>query len=213
MKKKLINSGFASYSMFTEVSYSKDSGECRVEVRLIGAAYFWRYTAGRALVSAINADVLFVPSDGNYTTESLVKTFAIPLNNSKSLVQDGDFFEIRAVVGRTASVTTFTRAFRVGQANTVADTFIEGVTIAAGQLTSGEFNVLRRKSSTKVVAAGAATSNKWAGTSGSAPNAEVTVANMDSAITYLHLTLDQSANTNESVTLKDFHLHLVHAGG
>jgi len=68
-------------------------GGAWVEVRLIGAAYFWRYTAGRALVSAINADVLFVPSDGNYTTESLVKTFAIPLNNSKSLVQDGDFFD------------------------------------------------------------------------------------------------------------------------
>jgi len=91
-------------------------GGAWVEVRKIGSAYFWRYSSGRALLDAINADILFVPSDGNYTTETLVRTFAIPINNSKSLMQDGDFFEIRSVVGRTATATTFTRAFKVGTA-------------------------------------------------------------------------------------------------
>lgn len=188
-------------------------GGAEIEVRLVGLNYLWRYTAGRALLDAINADILFTPSDGNYTTESLVRTFAIPINNLKSIMQIGDFFEIRSVVGRTATATTFTRSFRLGAAGTIGDQLIETVNTSVGQPTSGEFNVLRRKASNKVIVAGAISGNKWAGTSGSAPNPEVTVTDLDSATSYLHLTLDQSANTNESVALKDFHLHLVHAGG
>lgn len=188
-------------------------GGAQVKVRLIGSDYLWRYTAGRVLVDSINADILFTPTGSNYTNETLVRSFAIPINNLKSIMQIGDFFEIRSVVARTASTTTFTRCFRLGTAGTVGDTFIEGVTAVTGQRTSGEFNIIQRNASTKVRAVGAQSANKWAGTSGSAPNAEVTVTDLDSATSYLHLTLYQSANTNESVALKDFHLHLVHAGG
>lgn len=188
-------------------------GGAEIEVRLVGSDYFWRYTAGRALLDSINTDILFTPSDGHYTTESLVRSVAIPINNLKSLMQIGDFAEIVSVVGRTSTATTFTRAFRLGAANTVGDTYVESVTIATGQPTSGERNILRRKASNKVIVAGAQSSNKWAGTSGSARNVEATVTGMDSAVSYLSLTLDQSADTNENLALADFYVHLFHAGG
>jgi hypothetical protein len=188
-------------------------GGAHMIIRKIGSDYLWRYKSGRAVIDSINADILFTPTGANYTNETVVRTFVIPINNLKSIMQIGDFFEIRSVVARTASATTFTRSFRLGTGGTVSDTFIEGVTTATGQLTSGEFNIIRRNASDKVRAAGAQSANKWAGTSGSAPNAEVTVTSLDSATSYLHLTLDQSANTNESVALIDFQLHLVHAGG
>jgi len=169
-----------------------------------------RYVHGMACVAMISADVLHTAA---FNAEKIAKTYAIPRNNLKSIMQDGDQFELTHSIGRpTLTATTVTRVFRFGTGNTVADTPLESnQAIAATKYSSMERNIFQRRSSTTIFSPGPGIANKWQ-ESGTPQITDRTVLDMDAADSYLHLTINQSANTDEAVALKYYRLNLIHSG-
>lgn len=178
--------------------------------RSISGTYYWRYMSGSAILKCLTADVLHTT---DFSVEKIAASLALPINNSKSIMQNFDTLDIRAVIGRTAYVTSVTRNLRFGTASSgIGNTLIEGLNYATSH-TLGEYMTIMRRSSTSLFQMGAASSGKWAGASGSDTYADDTVTNIDSAIMYLDYGIIQSANTNEGVALEALIIQLNHTGG
>lgn len=162
---------------------------------MIARGGYWRYPSGRQLVGSVTDLTI---SSNKSTEQSLIKV-PIPINNSKSLIQNGDGFIIDLHLGKSGTTNKIIRSVRLGTDASVItnNTWLDAVTAgAASSIGLDELLPFHRVSATSVKRDTAVGFSLYAGASSTTRNTAVTVSNLDSALQYLDLSMYMDGTTD-----------------
>lgn len=155
---------------------------------MIARGGYWRYPSGRQLVGAVT-DLTF--SSNKDTEQSAIKV-TVPINNSKSLLQNGDSVWIEVHGSKSGTADRISRNIRIGtDASTVTNNtnFDPMATVTAANIGLDEHITFHRISATSIQRDSAQAWSSNSGMSTTARYSAVAVTSLDSALQYLDLTI------------------------